>query len=182
MSIALTFRLDYSPWTQGLATSAERARNLPPVLRLISRAGVASTRRRFQTGRDPMGRAWKKGRKASGQTLIDSALLLRSVSDRPPEANAVEWGSNRSYARIHQDGFDGQQEVSAHTRVVKKLFGRPLASPVEQSVRAHSRRMVMPARPYLGVSAQDERTFASIFVRYVAKPLGGPAPEGATNA
>jgi len=179
MSASIRWVFDSAKWTAGVGEVRTRLSNLPPALRAIARAGVASTRRRFQTGSAPDGTPWKKGRKKTGQTLIVSSLLLRSVSDRPPEANAVEWGSNRQYAGVHQFGFNGTVQVSAFTRVVRKIFGRPTKAPVVQSVRAHARKMDVPARSYLGVSNEDGSTFANILLRYAAQPLtGGPGIEG----
>lgn len=179
MSASIRWVFDATRWTAGIGDVRARLGNLPPALRAIARQGVASTRRRFQTGSAPDGTPWKKGKKKTGQTLIVSSLLLRSVVDRPPEANAVEWGSNREYAGVHQFGFTGSVQVPAHTRVVRKIFGRPTKAPVVQSVRAHARKMDIPARPYLGVSNEDGSKFASILLRYVSQPLtGGPGLEG----
>lgn len=163
----VVLEIDIAEAIAGYAGMRARAGDQRPALRSIARAGVASTRRRFQTGRAPDGTPWKKGKKTSGQTLILSGLLLRSISDRPPTSDSVEWGSNRAYAAIHQTGFDGPSEVSAHTRVVRKIFGRPVA-PTTQHVSAHTRHMVMPARPYLGVSDEDRRQFVAIYLRHVA--------------
>lgn len=174
MAIALNLTLDKDGALAVLGAVRDRLVNRKPALRAIARAGVASTRRRFQYGRAPDGSTWKKGRKTSGKTLILSALLLRSISDRPPTDDSVEWGSNRAYAAVHQDGFNGTVQVRSFTRVVRKLFGLVLKAPVEQTVRAHSRKSNTPARPFLGVNVEDERTFADILLRHVGQPLGGP--------
>lgn len=165
--VGVVLHIDIAEAVGGYAGMQQRAANRAPALRAIARAGVASTRRRFLAGRGPDGTPWKKGRKRSGQTLILSTLLLRSISDRPPSNDAVEWGSNRSYAAVHQVGFDGLVAVSPHTRVVRQIFGRRLASPITQSVAGFFRWMRMPARPFLGVSVQDRVQFTGIFARWV---------------
>lgn len=167
MALGVSLDIDIASAVSGYASMRARARDQRPALRSIARAGVASTRRRFLTGRGPDGTPWKKGHKTTGQTLILSGLLLRSISDRPPSADAVEWGSNRSYAAIHQAGFDGTVGVSQHSRVVRSIFGRPV-QPTTQHVTAHQRDMQMPARPYLGISDADRRQFLAIYVRHVA--------------
>ncbi len=172
--IALSLTLDKDGALSALSAVRERIVNRKPALRSIARAGVASTRRRFQFGRGPDGSAWKKGKKKTGKTLILSTLLLRSISDRPPTEDSVEWGSNRAYAAVHQDGFNGQVQVSSFTRVVRKIFGLVLKVPATQTVRAHSRTANTPARPYLGVNVDDERKFAEILLAHVGQPLGGP--------
>lgn len=151
----------------GLAGMRLRTADRPPALRAIARAGVSGAKRRFLTGRAPDGTPWKKGKKTSGQTGIESTLLLNSITDQPPTADAVEWGSNRVYAAIFQFGFDGIVGVSQHTRVVRKIFGRPVR-PTTQHVTAHQRHMSQPARPYLGISDEEGETMASILLRWVA--------------
>jgi len=171
MAITFKLQIDTAATEAYLAGVRARAGDLRPALRAIGRAGVNQTRRRFQAGRGPDGAAWKKSNKPTGQTLIDKGLLLRSISDRPPEANAVEWGSNRSYARVHQLGFNGPVQVPTHVRRFTHIFGRP-ANGVA-TVKAHTRRMKMPARPYLGVNSQDMVQFGHILVRHVGGTLDG---------
>lgn len=163
---SLTIEIDQL--RDGLAGLLQRTTERKPALRAIGRAGVAGTRRRFLSGRAPDGTAWKKGRKPTGKTLIAGALLLNSISDQPPTDEAVEWGSNRTYAAVHQFGFDGIVGVSQHSRVVRKIFGRPVNPPVSQHVTAHQRHMKTPPRPYLGISAEDGETMAMILLRWVA--------------
>lgn len=63
-------------------------------------------------------------------------------------------GNNMVYARIHELGFLGQMQIKAHQRVVAKVFGRPvLAHKVD--VRAHSRTVNMPKRPYIRPGIDD---------------------------
>lgn len=173
MAVDLTLILSASAWRAGISGARERMANLPPALRSMARAGVASTRRRFLAGRGPDGVPWQKSKKKTGQTMILSRLLLLSVVDRPPEASSVAWGSNREYAARRQFGFQGEVQISAHTRVVRKIFGRPTKAPIVQNVRAHSQSVNDPARAYLGVSNEDGATFSNILLRYVGQPFTG---------
>lgn len=169
--MAITFKLqvDTTASQEHLAGIRARAADLRPAMRYMGRAGVEQTRRRFQAGRGPDGAAWKKSNKPSGQTLIEKGLLLRSLHATEPQNGAVEWGSNREYARVHQLGFNGQVAVPSHVRRFSHIFGRPAKG--VSTVRAHSRRMKMPARPYLGVNSQDMIEFGRILTRYVGGTL-----------
>jgi phage gpG-like protein len=161
MTVTALIDLDDDAVLAALAASRARTTHLKPALRSIARAGVASTRRRFQAGRGPDGAAWKKGNKTSGQTLILSGLLLRSISDRPPTDNSVEWGSNRIYAGVHQDGA-----------TIRAKNGKALRFAINGGfVTVQS--VTIPARPYLGNNAEDYAAFSKILLRHVAGPLTG---------
>ncbi len=162
MAITLTFRLDDRPARAALEAARSRSQDLTPALRSIGRAGVNQTRRRFQTAQGPDGSPWKKGRKTSGQTLILSDLLLRSISDRPPVGDAVEWGSNRIYAGVHQTGAVIRAKTSKGLRF---RVGANKGWVTKQQV-------TIPARPYLGVNADDAAEFGEILARHVGEPLG----------
>lgn len=164
--VDLTLELDEV--AGGLDGMAGRIAERRPALRAIGQGGVSQTRRRFQLGRAPDGTPWKKGRKKTGQTLIKDAFLVRSIAAQPPSETGVSWGSNRVYAAIHQMGFSGPVQVGAHSRVVRQIFGRP-TTPRRQDVKAHTRQMNMPARPYLGISAQDGVDLSTILLNYIGR-------------
>lgn len=58
-------------------------------------------------------------------------------------------GSRVPYAPVHELGYQGVQQVEAHTRTITEAFGEPLDSPTEVQVSAHRRPMSIPARPAL---------------------------------
>lgn len=172
MSLRFRATVDDAPSAR-FAAAAARGEDLRPALRAISAAGVAQTKKRFVTKRAPDGSTWKVTDKATGSTLIESALLLRSIAAQPPSDTAVEWGSNRVYAAVHQAGIDRNVTVRAHERQANHIFGRRLNRPVRFTVSAHSRQMVVVARPYLGVNDQDMAEFGQIALRHVGEPLTG---------
>lgn len=156
MALTFKYQVDTKAAEAELEAMAARGRDLRPALRAIGRAGVNQTRYRFMTGRDPKGGAWKKGRKTSGKTLIGRGRLLRSIGDRPPEANAVEWGSNILYARIHQEGG-----------IIRPVNAKALRFRVPGGFITAS-KVTIPARPYLGTNEQDMAAFGQILTRHVA--------------
>lgn len=173
MVAAIKITFDAKGPLSALADAQAAGRDLRPALRAIARAGVNQTKKRFIAQRAPDGSPWKPSNNKNGTTLRLSGLLFGSISDRPPEAAAVEWGSNRVYAGVHQDGFSGQVQVRAHERQIRSAFGRQLRSPVRFTVAGHARKMNTPARPYLGVNAENLAEFANIGLGHLAAPLGG---------
>ena len=87
-------------------------------------------------------RGGKKRQK--GAILVDSGRLKRSIRIVSTTTATVTIGTDVPYAQIHNDGFDGNQSVRAHSRK-----GR--------TVRAHTRHMEMPRRRFLGDSAELTR-------------------------
>lgn len=156
--------IDAAAPAAALEEAAERAADLRPALRTIGRLGVNQTRRRFQGGVDPNGKTWVKGRKTSGQTLILKGLLLRSIHETEPDQSGVEWGSNLRYARIHQEGGTILPKT-AGGRLTFKVAGGWVSV----------KKVTIPARPYLGVNADNLRAFGDAVVRYITEPLGGAA-------
>lgn len=163
MSLTLRFSLDETGVRPQLRAARERGQDLRPAWRAVGRAGVAQTRRRFLNGVGPDGSPWKKGRKPSGQTLIDQGLLLRSISARNATQDGVEWGSNRVYAAIHQTGG-----------VIRPVRAGMLRFKVAGGFIS-AKKVRIPARPYLGVNAENMTAFSQILLRHVGGPLTGAA-------
>lgn len=56
-----------------------------------------------------------------------------------------------TYARLHNEGFDGNVNINPFTRVIK---GK------QQQVKAHKRHMITPKRQFMGETQElDERIF-----------------------
>ncbi|PIW30411.1 MAG: phage virion morphogenesis protein [Rhodospirillales bacterium CG15_BIG_FIL_POST_REV_8_21_14_020_66_15] len=126
-----------------LAKMLSGVSNLEPLMDEIGGIMVASTQHNFETGRAPDGTAWIPSQRAlaeGGQTLIHHGILLSSITHQANK-DSVEWGSGTVYAGIHQLGG------RAGRRGATKL----------------------PARPYLGISAGDERAIEAAIADY----LGG---------
>lgn len=141
----------------------EASSNISDTQGLMTKIGVAMkghTVRRFAAGVDPDGNAWKpsgrvagtaasdkkrdskgrfltgsgrKGKKGSGQTLVDTGRLRNSISFSASPLD-VHVGSNVVYARIHQLGG--------------------------KAGRNH--KVTIPARPYLGLSEEDQKEIEAL--------------------
>lgn len=81
------------------------------------------------------------------------------IFDLTPTSNGVKltYGSEVPYAGVHEQGFSGTVQVSAHTRQQTHVFGRELDSPISVRVQSHTRRMDVPARPYLSPALEDTK-------------------------
>lgn len=64
-------------------------------------------------------------------------------------------GTNVVYGRIHELGYTGPVQVMAHARTIRQAFGRAI-TPTVVNVRAHTRNVDMPARPFLRPAVKDK--------------------------
>ncbi len=71
------------------------------------------------------------------------------------EGVKLRYGTRVPYAHVHEEGFVGWVQIPAHTRTIVQAFGKPLSSKKTVNVSAHTRFMVIPARPYLQPSLDD---------------------------
>lgn len=107
---------------------------------------LSTTQQRFKTERGPDGRKWTpsiRARSEGGQTLSQTRRLRNSITTYArPDRVAV--GTNDIRARIHQYGGT---ITPKRARVLRFQIGTRWA--VKKSV-------TIPARPYLGISEDDE--------------------------
>jgi phage virion morphogenesis protein len=103
----------------------------------------------FRKQSAPDGTPWKKTARG-GQILSDTRRLRNSIQHEWGNDYA-KVGTNVVYGPIHQYGLSGSQSVAAHVRRITQAFGNPLAFPVYVNVGSHTRKMNVPARPFLGV-------------------------------
>lgn len=178
--------MDVRPETdQAVVAALLRVRALGESPRVIWQAianeGEQSTRRRFQAQVGPDGTKWKPSRRAlksGGLTLVHSARLLRSIT-HTANTSSAEWGTNVVYAGIHNDG--GKIQRLAHSswlRLRTNAAGRLLRQKdhgnlavfakathkrsVERRYTVGAYTINMPARPFLGVNAQDGQAFEQL--------------------
>ena len=113
------------------------------------------------------GNPWAPGKpKRRGSLLIDSGALLNSI--RPtvitPYRVVIAAGNAKvTYARVHNEGYDGPVAVPAHTRRTKKSGDVP--------VRAHTRTAHIVQRQFLGDSSELNRTIHDRIEGYIQSEL-----------
>ena len=113
----------------------------------------SSTVERFSTKQGPSGAAWKSARN-NPNTLIGAGILRSTIVGRSTQETASV-GSNLIYAAIHQ--FGGVIKPKNASALRFQVGGRFVTT---QSV-------TIPARPYLGVSDQDEAGIVGLVARHI---------------
>jgi phage virion morphogenesis protein len=122
-------------------------RDQSKVMQAIANKLEQSTRQRFISQTDPDGQRWKPSLRAKltgKRTLIQDRHLLDSVA-HDSGSDFAEVSVNRVYAAIHQ--FGG---------VIKAKNGKGLRFRLANSYFVIRKSVTIPARPYMGISAQDE--------------------------
>jgi len=128
---------DFAPIREYLGMVEDMGSNAANLFDEIGAALVSSTQARFATSTAPDGGAWKPV-KRGGRPLVDQGILVGSIT-HAAGAKQVEVGTNLVYGAIHQFG------------------GR--------AGRGHS--VNIDARPYLGLSTEDEDEVVGILRDFV---------------
>jgi phage virion morphogenesis protein len=141
-----------------------------PLLRQIGEYGVASTQRRFQSETAPDGIPWAAlnpayaSLKGGGYNILTlSGTLQRSMNFRTG-ASVVRWGSPMIYAAVHQFGAT---IVPKNARALYFKLG--LGGVREMVVQS----VTVPARPYLGISAEDAEEIIALTTDFMARLITG---------
>lgn len=128
-----------------------RLRAMPPRIQ----AAITATMQREMIGLS----GYIKAEKLSGQVLkTRTGTLRRKVNARVTASETAvtgQVGVQLAYAAIHEYGFDGTEQVRAHTRTIHQAFGHALASPVVVQVQSFSRHMKMPERSFLRAGLRE---------------------------
>lgn len=157
---------------QRMASRLERAlrrADFKPLLKDIGGALRESTVLRFQQGKAPDGSTWPKSQRVlmfGGQTLILKGRLRDSIADADPLVNdaSVEVGTNVEYADAHQFGA----VIPPH--VIEPRNKKALMIPgVGPRRRVNHPGGVIEARPFLGVSVQDEAEILDLTERWLKR-------------
>ena len=96
----IKYQLDKSGLNQ-LTIKLSKVRNLQPVLKEIGQNLEASTKNRFNQGKDPENNKWKPSkrvlRQGKGRTLVETGRLQKSISYRADKYE-VNVGTDIEYA------------------------------------------------------------------------------------
>jgi len=63
-------------------------------------------------------------------------------------------GTNVSYGKTHELGFQGTANIKEHLRMVKQAWGKSI-EPKQVVVRAHTRQVNLPSRSFLRSALKD---------------------------
>lgn len=150
--------LNWGGFDRAIANAARKMSNKKLLMSTIGETLVSGTIKRFASEEDPEGRKWKQSRRAraqGGQTLSDNAHLRNSI-DYAATSDKVMVGSNLVYARIHQLGG-----------AIRPKNGNYLKFRTANGGFVSVRKVEMPARPYLGVSAADLEEVKAVFTEFM---------------
>lgn len=144
----------------------------------------ASTQKRFKTQTAPDGTAWaplqpryaRRKKYAKDKILTLRGYLRGGIHYQVTGSAEVEVGSNTKYAAIHQlggeiDRPERQAAVRYRTVAGRTLFaGRKHKRGVtERQVTIPVHFVKIPARPFLGISADDDKEIRSIILDWVVE-------------
>lgn len=135
--------------TQALGRMRALGERPQPIFDALGAYGEASTRLRFKRGVDPDGVRWKPSARAlatGGQTLVNKGAqggLLGSITYRADDTSA-EWGTNKVYGAIHQEGGEITPKAASNLRFRTARGGF-----------VSTKRVVMPKRAFLGINTED---------------------------
>jgi len=175
----VVFSVEDEAVRQVLARQAEL-----PGSELMSRIGeylLASTQARFKTQTAPDGTPWaplkpsyKRRKKYNQDKVLTLRGYLRSgIRYQVEGQDTVRVGTNAVQGAIHQ--FGGPIQKPARTATVRYrseagriLFaGRKHANATAKQVNIPAHQIDMPARPYLGISAADDKEIREIISDWV---------------
>ncbi|MCF7964015.1 MAG: phage virion morphogenesis protein [Methylobacter tundripaludum] len=125
--------------------------DISPALKEIGEDLVESTKQRFSSGVGPDGEKWKDNsqvtidRKGRNKPLVDRGHLLDSINDALIDTDTLEVNANKDYAAMQQ--FGGSKDEFPF------LWGD------------------IPARPFLGVSDEDEDKILRTVEEYLTSSI-----------
>ena len=148
---------------------------------------LKSTQGRFKTQKAPDGTPWEKLDPAYARRKKynkDKVLTLRgylrsNIRYQVTGPAEVEVGSNSEYAAIHQLG--GTIQIGARNATVRyrSVAGRVLFAGkkhkrvTERQVTVPAHQITMDARPFLGVSAEDDKRIQAIAAEWLMERAKG---------
>ena len=185
--------IDDAQVNDALTRAAEAGADTTALMGEIAGAMLFSVQRRFETESGPDGEKWspyaprtakaRANRKTRGNGAItpkllrDTNRLFQSISTESSAREAAV-GTNLIYAAIHQKGGSVTRyphsrkvkfrKVGSQLRFAKKAHKRAFEKPVTYGTRT----IVIPARPYLGFSAEDRATIERLALQYFNRATG----------
>lgn len=159
MSIGIRVQID--PDSGVLSALAKLALDRDDKTTLLDEIGInlaENARLRFTDQVDPDGQGWKPSLRAKaqgGETLRDTGRLMASIT-HAVSGDAVEYGTNLFYAPFLHFGAD-----------IKAVAKPYLTFKVPGGGWARKKEVTLPARPFLGLSDEDEQLVVDIIGNFL---------------
>lgn len=172
----ITIEIDSRPVLDALNELRRRGSNLSPALKAIGNDLVESTQRRFGTSTAPDGTPWA----ANSDVTLQRYLGMFSSSYKK-DGSLSKKGAARAGAKKPLIGESKSLSKTITYRVVDGgrtlLVGSPQKYAAVQQFGASAREFGkapwgdIPARPFLGVSAEDERNILDTLRDYLDEAI-----------
>lgn len=135
-----------------------------PLMEAVASLGESQTRRRITDEKTaPDGTPWPPNAAGTSILFATGQHLLASVAFTSSADEAV-WGASWEFAHVHQDGAVIEPKTAAALRF--KLGDRTV----------HAKRVTIPARPFVGLSAENRAEITELVTDYFAALAPGRAP------
>lgn len=151
-----------------LGKLAKQTSNLRPALKAMGEYLTLSTENRFNSETDPDGNKWKevkprtRKRKKHSKILTEDGNLRGSIHPDIEGDSTLMVGTPSKYGAIHQLGGTIKQEgIVVHLKGKGRNTRFAKAADADRAMKVN-RKITMPARPYLGVSKEDEKELVAI--------------------
>lgn len=172
MSFQISYRLEGMAAIKRRLKGMKRA-ELRPLADAIGGALEDSARERLgETNRAPDGTPWPQSARAralGGPTQYDRGRLAGSLTSRTHAGGgSLAVGSPLIYAAMRQFGGTIRPKTPGGL-----LFFRTLDRSSGKPILIAAKEVTQPARPYLGISSEDEREIGGLTEDYFNALLGG---------
>lgn len=180
----LNVEVDDSRAGPALAELAERLEDIRVPLLDIAEYLHQSTDDRFRKQVSPDGTPWAPlaastiAKKKSNQILRQDGFLQDTMR-HSVSGDELAFGTDRIYGSIHQSGGKIEQAARSQQVYFKQKNGgvgnrfvKKRQSNFAQWVTRGATSTEMPARPYLGLSSDDDIEILAIVSDYLSEPLG----------
>lgn len=165
----------------------EHIDDLSPLFGQIGDHLIESTQDRFAAQQAPDGTPWAplspayaRRKKKNADKILVLDAILRDTLAYNAGPRELEFGTNRIYGAIHQFGGKIQHAARSQqayfrqdgrTGLVGNRFVSKSRSNFAQWVTIGAHTTEIPARPFLGISAEDENEILKLLRDYVADEL-----------
>ena len=137
----------------------ERSADLSGLMAQIGEDLTESTQARFDSGIGPDGVAWQPLADGSGRTPLNDTHRMRDGIHPLSGVDWVEIRADAKQARWHQEGTDPYE--------IRPVNGKALNWPGGPGPRSKVNHPGLPARPFMGVSAEDDAAIERLAVAWL---------------
>ena len=162
MSVSLKIQIENAAVLSAIKGLVDLGHNMRPIMRGIATIGENSTRERFASETGPDGERWPASIRvqlSGGKTLTDSGRLGDSITS-DYGSDFAEWGTNSIYGAMQN--FGG---------VIKPKSANALRFKIAGGGFATVKSVTIPARPFLGIDADDEQDISDFITRKIKERL-----------